>query len=133
MTRPSIVRPPHFRQECRTHYPASESRAFSSPTPLCVLWPLAHRRISSGFAEVREVPTLLVGLEQGSCDNLLGELSLLAGYHRRSRRDLVAHIPQILVEPMLHALLQDLDRGAHRSHDPPADDPLCQFEVVETK
>src|ERR1700751_6003700 len=60
-------------------------------------------------------------------------LPLLADRHRTGRRDLVAHIPQVFVEPVLHALLENFDGGAHRSYDAPADDALGQFQMVKSE
>ena len=47
--------------------------------------------------------------------------------------DVVADVPEIFVEPMLHTLLQDLDRCAHGSDDSTTDDAFRQFEMVETE
>ena len=41
--------------------------------------------------------------------------------------DLIAHIPQIFVEQMLHALMQDLDRSSHGANHASSDDPLRQL------
>jgi hypothetical protein len=47
--------------------------------------------------------------------------------------DVVADVPEVFVEPMLHTLLQDLDWCAHGSDDSTADDAFRQFEMVETE
>src|SRR5262249_6038827 len=49
------------------------------------------------------------------------------------RRDLVSHIPQIFVEKMFHALMQDLDRRTHGAHNASPNDSLGEFQVVEAK
>ena len=49
------------------------------------------------------------------------------------RSDLVAHIPEFLVEEMLHALVQDFYRRPHGADYSSPDDPLRQFEMMETE
>jgi hypothetical protein len=48
-------------------------------------------------------------------------------------RDAVADVPEVFVEEVLHALVEDFDWGAHRTYYPAADDPLSQFQVVEAE
>src|ERR1019366_1955686 len=49
------------------------------------------------------------------------------------RRDLVADLPQVFVEPVLHALLQHFHRRPHGSDDAAANDALGELEVVEAE
>src|SRR6266576_5124511 len=49
------------------------------------------------------------------------------------RRDAVPDVPQIFVEPVLHALLEDFHWCPHRSHHAPANDPLGQLQMMKTK
>src|ERR1035438_4005467 len=49
------------------------------------------------------------------------------------RRDLVADLPQVFVEPVLHALLQHFHRRPHGADDAAADDALGELEVVEAE
>src|ERR1700720_4695933 len=60
-------------------------------------------------------------------------LFLAAFYLLTGRGDVVADVPEVFVEPMLHTLLQDLDRCAHGSDDSTTDDAFRQFEMVETE
>src|SRR6202040_52372 len=57
-------------------------------------------------------------------------LFLAAFYLLTGRGDVVADVPEVFVEPMLHTLLQDLDRCAHGSDDSTTDDAFRQFELV---
>ena len=47
--------------------------------------------------------------------------------------DLVANLPQVFVEEVLMALVQDFDRGAHGADDAASDDALGEFEVAEAE
>src|SRR5271170_1423575 len=47
--------------------------------------------------------------------------------------DLVADIPQILVEQALHSLLQDFYGRPHGADNPASDDALGELEVVEAE
>ena len=47
--------------------------------------------------------------------------------------DAVADVPQIFVEEVFHALVQDFYRGAHGADDPSADDSLGQLEMVKAE
>src|SRR6266853_3405237 len=47
--------------------------------------------------------------------------------------DLVAHVPQILVEPAFHSLLQNFHRRSHGSDDAPSDDSFGELEMVEAE
>src|SRR3954470_14126243 len=58
-------------------------------------------------------------------ENLLGV--------RRSGCDAVSDVPQVFVEPVLHALLEHFHRRAHGSNHSSADNPLGQFQVMETE
>src|ERR1019366_4352971 len=49
------------------------------------------------------------------------------------RRDLVADVPQVFVEPMLHALLQHFHWRPHGADDAAADDALRELQVVEAE
>ena len=49
------------------------------------------------------------------------------------RRDLVADVPQIFVEPAFHSLLQDFHGRSHGAHDPASDDSFAELEMVETE
>ena len=60
-------------------------------------------------------------------------LTWFARRHWAGRRDLVAHVPQVFVEPMLHALLEDFDWRAHGSNHPTANDALRQFQMVKAE
>jgi hypothetical protein len=47
--------------------------------------------------------------------------------------DAVADVPEVFVEEVFHALVQDFYRGAHGAYYASADDSLGQFQVVEAK
>lgn len=49
------------------------------------------------------------------------------------RRNLVAHIPKLFVEKMLHTLVQHFDRRAHCAHHASADDSLRQLQMMEAE
>jgi hypothetical protein len=46
-------------------------------------------------------------------------------------RDLVAQVPQVAVESVLHALLQHFHGCAHSANHAPANNPLCEFQMVK--
>ena len=48
-------------------------------------------------------------------------------------RDVVAHIPKLFVEQMLHALVENLDRGSHGTDHSASDDSLRQLQVMEAE
>src|ERR1700691_5228705 len=47
--------------------------------------------------------------------------------------NLVPHVPELLVEKVLHPLMQNLDRRPHRADHAAANDPLRQLEMMEAK
>ncbi len=47
--------------------------------------------------------------------------------------DLVAHVPEVFVEKMFHALVQDFDRRAHGAHHSATDDSLRQLQMVKAE
>src|ERR671922_469035 len=47
--------------------------------------------------------------------------------------DLVANVPEILIEEMLHPLMQNFDRSSHGADHPSPNDPLREFQMVETE
>jgi len=47
--------------------------------------------------------------------------------------DAVADVPQVFVEQVLHALVEDFYWGAHRAYDSAADDALGQFQMVKAE
>ena len=47
--------------------------------------------------------------------------------------DLVAHVPEIFVEPAFHSLLQDLHRRPHGADDAASDDSFGELEMVEAE
>jgi len=47
--------------------------------------------------------------------------------------DLVAHVPEIFVEPAFHALLQDFHGRSHGADDPASDDAFGELEMVEAE
>ena len=51
----------------------------------------------------------------------------------RAGGDLIAHVPQFFIEEVLHALVQDLDRGSHCAYHTAANDPLGKFQVMEAE
>ena len=57
----------------------------------------------------------------------------LSRHRGAGRRDLVADVPQVFVEPMLHALLQHFHWRPHGADDAAADDALRELQVVEAE
>src|ERR1700726_229400 len=47
--------------------------------------------------------------------------------------DLVAHVPQIFVEPAFHSLLQNFHGRPHGADNPPSDASFGELEMVETE
>src|ERR1700676_2384168 len=47
--------------------------------------------------------------------------------------DLVAHVPQIFVEPAFHSLLQNFHGRPHGADNAPSDDSFGELEMVETE
>src|SRR4051812_15103160 len=52
---------------------------------------------------------------------------------RGSCCDAVSYVPEVFVEPVLHTLLEHFHWRAHGSNHSSADDPLGQFQVMETE
>src|SRR6476469_9964877 len=48
-------------------------------------------------------------------------------------RDLVAQVPQVPVESMLHPLLQHFHGCAHSANHAPANNPLCELQMVKAE
>jgi len=94
---------------------ANEGRA---SLRLCSGQVLAGHSLNSLIPTLRRAGTLVLHLLQG-CVGL--------------GCDLVAHLPKIFVEKMLHALVEHLDGGTHRAHDPATDNSLRQLQVVEAE
>ena len=51
----------------------------------------------------------------------------------RPRGDLVPHIPQLLIEKMLHPLMQNFDWRAHGPDYSASNDSLRQFQMMKAK
>ncbi len=51
----------------------------------------------------------------------------------RSSSDLVPHVPEILIEPAFHSLLQNFHRSSHGANHPSSDDAFGEFEMVEAE
>src|SRR5258706_10413392 len=58
---------------------------------------------------------------------------LLPRRRRIGGGDLVADVPQILVEPAFHSLLQDFHGRSHGADDAASDDSFGELEMVETE
>src|SRR6202140_2581027 len=58
---------------------------------------------------------------------------LLPRRRRVGGGDLVPHVPEILVEPAFHSLLQDFHRRPHGADNAPSDDSFGELEMVETE
>ena len=51
----------------------------------------------------------------------------------RSRGNLITNIPQLFVEQVLHALVQDFHRRPHRPHHTAANNPLGQLQMMKAE
>src|SRR5207237_6612105 len=51
----------------------------------------------------------------------------------RPVRDLIPHVPNLLIEKMLHALVQNFDWRAHGADYPAPNDSLRQFQMMKAK
>src|SRR5258707_6678963 len=58
---------------------------------------------------------------------------LLPRRRRIGGGDLVADVPQILVEPAFHSLLQDFHGRSHGADDAASDDSFGELEMVKTE
>ena len=65
--------------------------------------------------------------------HLSHERGRLRLHFHRFGGDAVADVPEIFVEEVLHALVQDFYRGAHGADDSSAYDSLGQFQVVKAE